>query len=412
MRTKINWLLGVPATCLIALGTILAWGRAGWLVVPSAIAVLGLNAIVLEHTREKTARLEGPARENAARRGGPAGDTGSRTAQGPAVGQVAALLAVTASGTTLFAGTGWFGVTLPAGARAGENAVAGIVGLIEVVALLLVLFLAVRRAPVRQAWLAGVLLGAAVALWPARFLGFTGGGLLACAFWAMAGALSATVGLYLRALDAHRVRSVALARREQRLALAADLHDYVAHDLSEMVALAQAGQFVPAEAAPALFEQVEQAGIRALASMDRTVGVLHSGEDQSVAPVPDLADLPATIDRFARSTDGVVDADLGPVDALPREVTGTAYRIVVEGLTNIRRHAPHAGRVRVSARVHGRELRVAVTDDGGGGTVSERRGGLGLVGLTARVEALGGTLTAGPDGPGWRIAARLPVGAA
>ncbi|WP_412538399.1 two-component sensor histidine kinase [Longispora sp. K20-0274] len=386
MRTKIHWLLGVPATCLVGLGAILAWGRAGWLVLPSAIAVLGLTAIALEHAREK-------------------GD-------GPAVVRVAALLAVTTSGTTLFAGTGWLGVTLPPGARGGEKPDAGIAGLVEVGALLFVLFLAVRRAPVRQAWPAGVLLGAAVGLWPARFLGFTGGGLLACAFWAMAGVLAAVVGLYLRALDAHRVRSVAIARREQRLALAADLHDYVAHDLSEMVALAQAGQFVPAEAAQALFEQVERAGVRALASMDRTVSVLHSGEDPSIAPAPDLAELPATIERFAGSTTAVVEADLGPVDALPREVTGTAYRIVVEGLTNIRRHAPRAGRVRVTARVHGRELRVAVTDDGGGPTVSERRGGLGLAGLTARVEALGGTLTAGPAGPGWRIEARLPAGAA
>ena len=90
------------------------------------------------------------------------------------------------------------------------------------------------------------------------------------------------------------------------------------------------------------------------------------------------------------------------------------YRVVVEALTNVRRHAVGARHVRVVvARTAHDGVRAEITDDGrvdGRGAAGSGRG-QGLAGLGARVEALGGTLSAGPHGPaGWRVAAELPLG--
>ncbi|GAA3038620.1 hypothetical protein GCM10020000_16020 [Streptomyces olivoverticillatus] len=90
-------------------------------------------------------------------------------------------------------------------------------------------------------------------------------------------------------------------------------------------------------------------------------------------------------------------------------------RVVVEALTNVRRHAPDASEVRVKVARTADALTVEVVDDGTERRAlsgrAERRGGLGLPGLAERVESLGGTLRAGArDGGGWRLTAELPVG--
>jgi signal transduction histidine kinase len=159
--------------------------------------------------------------------------------------------------------------------------------------------------------------------------------------------------------------------------------------------------------------------------MDHTVRMLHDddGHDPDVrVALPTLADLPDLAARFTASGTAVVQLDIDPemtgtqpAVATPREVATTAYIVVREALTNVRRHAPTSSRVAVSIRRTTAGTRpgllVTVTDDGSAPAPAPlgRRGGLGLPGLAARVQALGGTMTAGPDKPtGWRVVAVLP----
>jgi signal transduction histidine kinase len=218
---------------------------------------------------------------------------------------------------------------------------------------------------------------------------------------------------------------VAGARQTQRLQLARDLHDFVAHDISGMLAQAQAGQIL-AQRDPAgtgaAFRRIEQAATRALSSMDHTLRMLgDDGADGSIgrAPLPTLAELTDLVDRFAAAGTARVrlhiDPELtgaGAAAGPPREVAATIYRVVVEALTNVRRHAAQASRVEVSLRRTAVGFAVTITDDGAAPAAGPigRRGGLGLPGLAERVQALGGTLTAGPaESGGWRVAVVLPA---
>ncbi|USA01969.1 hypothetical protein NCG97_16920 [Streptomyces lydicamycinicus] len=104
--------------------------------------------------------------------------------------------------------------------------------------------------------------------------------------------------------------------------------------------------------------------------------------------------------------------------ALSREAEDTAYRVVLEALTNVRRHAPRAGRVEVrAARSADGAVEVSVTDGAPAGALPRAPrepggrpgGGTGLAALAERVGAVGGVLEAGPYGQGWRVSCRLPL---
>jgi signal transduction histidine kinase len=285
----------------------------------------------------------------------------------------------------------------------------------EIAALAVLTVLTIRVAPARQAIAAGGAAAVAVPAWLLRFGAPDLVTLVAFAAWGLLVSLAAILGLYLRSLDHHRARSVAEARRDQRLHLARDLHDFVAHDVSAMLAQAQAGQILaeqdPHRAAHA-FRDIEEAGLRAMATLDRTVRMLHHTDD--VASQPTLADLPELAARFSASSAVQVELGIDPAldgERLPREMAAAAYRIVVEALTNVRRHAPAAGRVMIGVRRSRTGVEVTVTDDGRGRPSGSRRwGGLGLPGLTERIQALGGTLSAGPRSPvGWHVTAVLPL---
>ncbi|MUN38705.1 sensor histidine kinase [Actinomadura litoris] len=288
-------------------------------------------------------------------------------------------------------------------------------GYAEMAALTALVFGLARRAPLRSAVALTAATCAAVAALVLRLIEASTDvppvtAAIACAIFLTGPAVAAASGTYLRLLDARRRRAVTDARRDQRLALAQDLHDFVAHDVSAIVAQAQAGQVVaagdPARAA-ALFAAVEQAGLRALASMDRAVDALHP--DRRLAPMPGLAELPELAAGYS-AAGAQVHLALDPGLAVPREVGAVAYRVVVEALTNVRRHAS-ATRVDVRVRRVRDDVLVSVTNDGTRRRVPFARatgGGLGLQGLTERVRALGGTLTAGPHEQGWRVQATLP----
>ncbi|XVQ11370.1 sensor histidine kinase [Spirillospora sp. CA-255316] len=213
------------------------------------------------------------------------------------------------------------------------------------------------------------------------------------------------------------------ARRAQRVALARDLHDFVAHDVTGMVVRAQAALVVSdmSEARAAL-ERVAEIGTRALDSIDRAVALLRDAEDgpadgEDEGRIFGLADLPELAEHFG--ADGTIDVELrwapGSHEGVSPAVSATAYRVVAEALTNVRRHAPSAARVEVSVERDPDAAPIVTVADTGPGHVTAgpgRRGGWGLDGLAERVQALGGSLDAGPlGGGGWRVSAVLPAGA-
>ncbi|MFG6195057.1 sensor histidine kinase [Nonomuraea sp. JJY05] len=275
----------------------------------------------------------------------------------------------------------------------------------EVSVLLVLTAVTVRRSSGGQAAVSAGLSGLAVALILLRAV-WQGPPQLtfgACAGWAL-GAVAATgVGLYLRGLDDKRRHAVEEAARAQRLGLARDLHDFVAHDLNGMLVQAQAAQVVadtlPEPVAEAL-RRIEDAGQRVLASLDRAVHAL--GE-----PGPGIEELERLAAAFAPFAQ--VELAVEPGVAVRQEVSSLAYRVVTESLTNVRRHAPRATTVRVEVRTEGEVLRVRVEDDGGGRSQSTRAGGFGLTSLAHLLEARGGKLAAGPDRRGWQVTAQIPI---
>ncbi|MFH8679389.1 sensor histidine kinase [Streptomyces lydicus] len=296
----------------------------------------------------------------------------------------------------------------------------------ETVALLVLLERVVRHVPGRKVAVAGALTGAATVLLPLRFtLHAPAAGLKESVFAAAVAlfpaAVATGIGLYLRSLDNRRAHAVVLARREQRLEVARDLHDFVAHEVTGIVLEAQAAQLGDAspEETRALLERIEKAGLRALDSMDQTVTTLREADGRKWGEPPPtrlygLADLPELVGRFSSMAAAEVALSLEDEVAgtLSREAEDTAYRVVLEALTNVRRHAPQAGRVEVFAgRTADRAVEVAVADDAGAGAPAGTRqgGGTGLAGLEERVGALGGRLEAGPYGPGWRVRCLLPA---
>ncbi|MFE7262443.1 sensor histidine kinase [Streptomyces sp. NPDC057592] len=293
--------------------------------------------------------------------------------------------------------------------------------LAEVALLLLLLAAATRWAPLRELKWALPLTALAVTLWPLPLV--TGesvleaGGLIA--FWLLPVAAGVVVGAYPRRQELRRRRAVSESRSAQRLQLSRDLHDFVAHDISGIVVQAQAARFVaatdPFQAVLAL-ERIEKAGLNALAAMDRTVQMLHDPEAPTTEPLPDASQLSSLVRDFtsAGATEAHLDMTPRAAEALSREAGAAAYRIVVEALTNVRRHAPDARRATVAITPTGATVEIRVTNDSGTRIAPPRRrasrGGLGLPALTEHAEALGGTLTAGPHGNGgWQLTAVLPA---
>ena len=232
-----------------------------------------------------------------------------------------------------------------------------------------------------------------------------------------AGALA--VGVWLRLLDTRRHMAIDVARRDERLELARELHDVVAHHVAGIVVQAQAAQVVAArrpETLAGTLAGIESAGNDALAAMRRVVSILRGPDDAGpLAPGPgQLSDL---IGRFAGHAPAV-QLYLPPGDATrwPPEVATTVYRVVQEALTNIVLHAPGATNVTVTVGNDDcSRVTVEVTDDAPGAAPARTwpassTGGHGLIGMRERVEALGGALHAGPvpDG-GWAVRATLPL---
>jgi signal transduction histidine kinase len=207
-----------------------------------------------------------------------------------------------------------------------------------------------------------------------------------------------------------------LARRavtEERLRIARELHDVVAHSMSIIAVQSGVGVHVldsqPEEARKAL-AAVEATSRQALVEMRRLLGVLREEAEPrgSLAPAPGLAEVEALAAEVARAGVRVEVHIEGTPCELPAGLDLSAYRIVQEALTNVVRHAGPAT-ARVAVRYSPGQVALEVVDDGRG-PGAEDRGGHGLAGMRERAALYGGTLEAGPvPGGGFRVAATLPV---
>jgi len=211
---------------------------------------------------------------------------------------------------------------------------------------------------------------------------------------------------------------------EERLRIARDLHDSVAHSMASISVQAGVGAHVlderPEDARAALLA-IKDASGEALAELRATLGMLRSDEAAPREPAAGLDRLSSLIESSLTAgltVDVVVEGDARP---LPPAVDAAAYRIVQESLTNVIRHAGPA-RATVTIRHGGDAVEIAVTDDGrgagsGGGNGPDPGGagpagpaGHGLAGMRERVALLGGELSAGNRrSGGYRVLVRFPL---
>jgi len=204
---------------------------------------------------------------------------------------------------------------------------------------------------------------------------------------------------------------------EERTRLAHELHDAVGHTLTMIVVQAGAGRHVfdkDPDFARSALDNIETSGRRALTELDRILGILRDEGDRAErAPRAGLAQIHELIDSTAETGLPVTLTTEGDLADLPVDVSGTAYRVVQEGLTNVVRHAgmvPTTVVIRMADDTVAAEvLNDAPPDGENGSTVAGTGGGRGLAGLRERVGILGGRVEAGPrEEGGYRLWAQLP----
>ncbi|MER7013059.1 histidine kinase [Saccharopolyspora sp. NPDC000359] len=243
--------------------------------------------------------------------------------------------------------------------------------------------------------------------------------------------ISVSTGMYFRARDEERARSVSSAvesaQQAERMALARELHDVVAHHVTGIVVQAQAAQMVAEQnpkAATDALARISESGTEALTAMRRLVASMRSTEPAGASAATEQAttnleaDLRALVEsaqrrRTEHTRPPRVDLQADLVDRqIPQEVARSALRVVQESLTNSEKHALDASLVQVKVWADHSNLYAMVTDDGSGvrGQPVGGSGGYGLVGMRERIELLGGRFHAGPgEHVGWRVEAVLPL---
>jgi signal transduction histidine kinase len=213
-------------------------------------------------------------------------------------------------------------------------------------------------------------------------------------------------------LEREREEKARAAVAEERVRIARELHDVVAHAISVIVLQARGGRRSlatdPGETREAL-DTIEATGSQALSEMRRLLGMLRRDDEEiALAPRPSLRNLEALaaqVEEAGLSVDLFVEGE--PIE-LPPGVDLSAYRIVQEALTNALKHAgPATARVVVRYGKNDLELEIADTGLGAGASDGE---GHGLVGMRERASLYGGKIDAGPrDGGGFAVKARLPL---
>lgn len=285
----------------------------------------------------------------------------------------------------------------------------GDLGLYAMMAVLVLLYSLVRWGSGREMVLGTAFVTVVVALGTyvssAGWVDVFGGTVLLLLFVALAAVFRYRADLWHR-----RQREI---RNQERVALARELHDTVAHHVSAIAVQAQAGGVVAGtqpEKAAEVLAAIESEASRTLAEMRSMVQVLREEEVVAYSPPLGVADLPA-LARTAATPAVEVTLD-GSSTRLPRPVDTALYRLAQESLTNAVRHARGATRVGIDVRREGDAVRLRVSDDGRTEPGPAPEPGFGLLGMAERAQLLGGSFSAGP-GPegGWVVEAVLPVAA-
>ena len=225
------------------------------------------------------------------------------------------------------------------------------------------------------------------------------------------------IGDYMRSRRQFFVEMVARNRQareqaaeEERLRIARELHDVVAHNVSVMAIQAGAARVSGTTSEEAL-RSIETTARDTLSELNRLLGVLRKQSEAPLAPQPGLDQLDALL-KSAR--DAGVEATLkitGVKRELPAALELPAYRIVQEAITNVLRHA-QASRVEVILDYQAEALTISVSDNGAGpAEPASTSTGHGLIGMRERVELFNGELGAGSSSlGGFTVRARLPLG--
>jgi len=254
--------------------------------------------------------------------------------------------------------------------------------------------------------LAVLALGVPVDWPPPRVVGTTFGLVVAMGLGELLRARRERVSAY-RAAVARRRRSAA---EEERMRIARELHDVLAHSLSQINVQAGVGLHLadtqPEKAAEAL-AAIKHVSKTALDDVRAVLGVLREGDaDAPLAPQPAVADVAALVaSTRIPGAEIELEARLGD-EPVPAPVGAAAYRIVQEALTNVARHGVDVTHVAVRVERAADGIRVQVRDDGRVGAVEPGRG---LLGMRERVEQLGGVFTTAHDA-GFVVTAELPTG--
>jgi signal transduction histidine kinase len=216
-------------------------------------------------------------------------------------------------------------------------------------------------------------------------------------------------------LEAERDRKIAEATLDERARIARELHDVVAHSVSVMVIQSAAERRDLAGEGGRTYEtlsSIESTGRDTLVELRRMLGVLRSVDASTngngTSPQPSLGMLDELVTTARESgTDVTLKID-GTAITLPAGVDLSAYRIVQEALTNVRKHAPTAATT-VTVTYSAAEVALEVIDDGPLTTIAQN-GGHGLIGMRERVALHDGSFAAAPrESGGFRVFARLPV---
>lgn len=215
-----------------------------------------------------------------------------------------------------------------------------------------------------------------------------------------------------RQLEHEREERARAAVVEERTRIARELHDVVAHSVSVIAVQADAAEAALARDPDRSREPlrvIKETARETLVEMRGLLGILRQAESElGLAPQPGMSQLGLLVEQTRRAGLPVELAIEGEVRPLPAGIDLSAYRIVQEGLTNVRKHAG-AARAWVNVRYGNRELDLTVLDDGE--PAAKANGpGHGLVGIQERVALLGGELRAGPRAEGgYELRARLPI---